>query len=137
MADDVTSNGDLVADTESESAEEELDESMADALDALGDVLDRPAVHRAIDAFKRRIASQHELTKLKLEAEKDLRLQQLKLAGSNRYFAILAFVVGLGTLVFVMWLFRDKEQVLIPIVTATIGLLGGATGARALTSPRS
>lgn len=114
-----------------------FEESMADALDAFGTVINKPVVHKAIEAYKQKIAADHEFAKLRLEAEKEAGRARIKLHASNRNYSIAGLIIGLGVLILVMYLFREKEQVLIPIVTATIGLIGGGIGARSLSPPRS
>jgi len=116
--------------------QEASDTRTAEALDALGEVLDKPAIHKAISAYKEKVAAQQEFAKLRLAAEKELKLAQLKFAASSRWFSVGSLALGLGILVGVMWMFKDREQVLIPIVTATIGIIGGASGARVLSGPR-
>jgi hypothetical protein len=59
------------------------------------------------------------------EREYNLALGQQRIGASSRWFQLAVFVVSCFVIVFLIWMFKDKPDVLVPLITAILAFGGG------------
>lgn len=111
-----------------ESDEDEVDDDLEYILHVVKAILELPAIHEMTKALSRLCEShatiQHRELKLDCEIAKD----NAKFRFRGQWMFLIALATCLLFLVYVLWLFKDNSDTLLPVLTAVVGLLAGVGG---------
>lgn len=99
-----------------------------EALEKLKEILQSPVFETLAASFGKSMEGFAAKRREEIELRKQLNELNAKYLSSNRWFFIVGLSICLAFLGFVLWLFKDQRETLLPVLTALIGLVAGAGG---------
>lgn len=108
--------------------DDDADDNLAASIDALAEMADRPGVRRVLEAVAVVIESRKEASQREANLSAQIHASNARYWSSNRVYFLVGLSICLLFFSFVIWVFQDKPDTLLPVLTALIGLVAGAGG---------